>query len=101
MATSTTPFSIQHTPDVPELLAELECSLVLTTYQAGKVIVLSSDGERLIQLPRTFDEPMGLAVEGNQMAIATKDSIVLLANEPRLTPSYPRQPGTYDCTSAK
>jgi len=96
MSAPTTPFSIQHTPDVPELLAELDCSLVLTTYQAGKTIVLSSDGERLIQLPRTFEEPMGLAVDGGRMAIATRDSIVLLANEPRLAPSYPRQPETYD-----
>jgi hypothetical protein len=66
MSAPITPFSIQHTPDVPELLAELECSLILTTYQAGKTIVLSSDGERLIQLPRTLEEPMGLAVEGTR-----------------------------------
>jgi uncharacterized protein (TIGR03032 family) len=39
---------------------------------------------------------MGLAVEGDRMAVATRHSIVLLANEPRLAPSYPRQPGTYD-----
>jgi uncharacterized protein (TIGR03032 family) len=92
----TTPFSIQHSPQLPELLAELDCSLALTTYQAGKVIFLSSDGERLIQLPRTFEEPMGLAVEGDRMAVATKDSLVLLANESRLAPTYPRQPDTYD-----
>lgn len=96
MTGSTAPFAIQHTPDVPELLAELGCSLVLTTHQAGKVVVLASDGERLIQLPRTFEEPMGLAVEGDRMAIATKDAIVLLANEPRLAASHPRQQDTYD-----
>jgi uncharacterized protein (TIGR03032 family) len=92
----TTPFSIQHTPDLPELLAELDCSLVLSTYQAGKVIILSSDGERLIQLPRTFEEPMGLAVDGDRMAVATKHAIVLLANDRRLADGYPRQPNTYD-----
>jgi len=92
----TTPFTIQYTPQVPELVAELGCSLALTTYQAGKLILLSSDGERLIQLPRTFEEPMGLALDGDQMAVATKHSIVLLANDPRLAPAYPRQPGIYD-----
>jgi uncharacterized protein (TIGR03032 family) len=92
----TVPFSCTHTPEFPELLAELGCSLVLSTYQAGKVIVLSSDGERLVQLPRTFDTPMGLAVEGNCLAVATRHEIVLLMNEPRLAPSYPKQPGTYD-----
>lgn len=96
MTTPTTPFSIEHSPHIPELLDEIGCSLVVSTYQAGKVIMLSSDGERLIQLPRSFDEPMGLAVVDDHMAVATKHSIVLLANEPRLAPTYPRQPGTYD-----
>lgn len=95
-AVPTTPFSIQHTPQVPEILAELGCSLALTTYQAGKVIFLSSDGERLIQLPRTFEEPMGLAIDGDHMAVATKHAIVSLANDPRLADAYPRQPATYD-----
>jgi uncharacterized protein (TIGR03032 family) len=94
--TPTAPFSLQTSPQLPELLAELDCSLALTTYQAGKLILLSSDGERLVQLPRTFEEPMGLAVDGNRMAVATKDSLVLLANDRRLAASYPRQPETYD-----
>ena len=96
MSAPTTPFSIQHTPDVPELLHELDCSLAVTTYQAGKLMLLSSDGDRLIQLPRTFEEPMGLALDGDRMAVATKHAVVLLANEPRLAAAYPRQPDTYD-----
>src|SRR5262245_21614379 len=96
MAAPTTPFTFSHTPQLPELLAELGCSLVVSTYQAGKVIVIRSDGERLIQLPRTFEEPMGLAVDGDRMAVATRHALVLLANEPRLAATYPRQPDTYD-----
>jgi uncharacterized protein (TIGR03032 family) len=92
----TQPFSCRHTPELPELIAELGCSLVLSTYQAGKLIVLSSDGERLIQLPRTFDTPMGLALDGSRLAVATKNEIVLLADESRLAASYPKQPGRYD-----
>ena len=92
----TQPFSCQHTPELPELIAELGCSLVISTYQAGKLIVISSDGERLIQLPRTFDTPMGLALDDSRLAVATKSEIVLLANEPRLADSYPKQPGRYD-----
>jgi hypothetical protein len=94
--TPTTPFTFAHTPQLPEILAEIGCSLVVSTYQAGKVIVIRSDGERLTQLPRTFEEPMGLAVDGDRMAVATKHALVLLANEPRLAASYPRQPDTYD-----
>jgi uncharacterized protein (TIGR03032 family) len=96
MAAPTTPFSFSHTPALPEILAEIGCSLVVSTYQAGKVIVIRSDGERLVQLPRTFEEPMGLAVDGGRMAVATKHSLVMLVDEPRLAASYPRQPEIYD-----
>ncbi|MAG32886.1 MAG: TIGR03032 family protein [Deltaproteobacteria bacterium] len=92
----TQPFACQHTPELPELIAELGCSLVVSTYQAGKLIVISSDGERLIQLPRTFDTPMGLAVDESRLAVATKNEILLLANDSRLAASYPKQPGRYD-----
>jgi uncharacterized protein (TIGR03032 family) len=95
-ATPTTPFSFQHTPQLPEIVAELGCSLLVSTYQAGKLIVIRSDGESLVQLPRTFEVPMGVAVQGDRMAVATRDSIVLLANEPRLARTYPRQPNVYD-----
>jgi len=40
--------------------------------------------------------PMGLAVAPDRLAVATRDSIVLLVNEPRLASSYPRQPQVYD-----
>ena len=90
------PFSCTATPQVIELLAQLDCSLVVSTYQAGKVILISSDGERLIQLPRTFDNPMGLAVDGGDMAVATRHEVVFLADDPRLAAAYPNQPGTYD-----
>ena len=94
--TPTTPFSFHHTPQLPRLLTELGCSLLVSTYQAGKLIVISSDSGRMVQLPRTFEVPMGIAVAGDQLAVATKHGIVLLVNEPRLAPSYPRQPGAYD-----
>ncbi|MDP6368379.1 MAG: TIGR03032 family protein, partial [Planctomycetota bacterium] len=89
-------FSSTHTPDLPPLLAELGITLAITTYQAGKVIFVSSDGDGLQHLPRTFDTPMGMAVKDNQMALALKDRIVLLANEPRLAASYPNKPNYYD-----
>jgi uncharacterized protein (TIGR03032 family) len=92
----TRPFSCRHTPELPELLADLGCSLVLSTYQAGKVILLSSDGERIVQLPRTFEMPMGIAAHGDRLALATRHEIVMLVNERRLAATYPKQPATYD-----
>ena len=96
MQASLPPFSCTHTPEFPELLAELDCTLVLSTYQAGKLIFVSSDGEKLRQLPRTFDTPMGVATRGNQMAVGTKHEVLLLANDPRLADGYPNKPKFYD-----
>ncbi|MFK7922336.1 MAG: TIGR03032 family protein [Bacteroidia bacterium] len=91
------PFSLSYTPNVPELLQQLGCTLALSTYQAGKLIFISAaDSEKLVQLPRTFDTPMGIGLHGNKMAIATKDEVVVLANSPMLASHYPRQPQTYD-----
>lgn len=97
MNQSLAPFSCVHTPEFPDLLASLGCSLVLSTYQAGKLIVLSAThDDGLVQLPRTFAKPMGLAVAGDRIAVAAQDAVVILANAPHLAPSYPRNPRTYD-----
>ena len=90
------PFSFSHTPEIPELLAQLNCSLVLSTYQAGKVIVLSSDGERLSQSPQSFDTPMGLAIDGERLAIAAKHEVIMLSNDPRHAVSHPSEADRYD-----
>ena len=56
------PFSYSYTPNVPELLQGLNCSLAISTYQTGKVVIFSAKNEnQLIQLPRTFNKPMGMA----------------------------------------
>ncbi|HLP14204.1 MAG TPA: TIGR03032 family protein [Flavobacteriales bacterium] len=92
----TPPFSCQFTPQVPELLLKLNCTLALSTYQAGKVILLSAANEHQLNvLPRTFNKAMGIAVDGNRMAIATRDEIIKLVNVPELGTHYPNQPGKY------
>ncbi len=95
--TSRSSFNCSYSPGIPELLHRLGCSMTISTYQAGKVIFLSAkDENHLIQLPRTFRRPMGIALKDRKMAIATKDEIVVLANDPRLGITYPKQPQTYD-----
>ncbi len=90
------PFSCTYTPNIPHLLADLNCSLIVSTYQADKVIIISAIGEQLIQLPRAFNTPLGIALDGKKMAIATKDEVVVLANAPGLAWSYPNKPHYYD-----
>lgn len=95
------PFSCTHSPNLPELLLQLNCTIVISTYQAGKVIFISAPTEdRLVQLPRTFDRVMGIALDQNKLALAAKDEIIVLANDSRLAPKYPKKPGTYDALFA-
>ena len=90
------PFSCTATPGLAELLAELDCSLILSTYQAGKVIIFSAGPQGLVQLPRNFTKPMGLAADGQRIAIATRDEVVVLANAPVLAASYSAASNQYD-----
>lgn len=70
-------------------------SLAVTTYQAGKVVLLGWNGKQVSVLPRHFSRPMGMAVRGSQMALATSEELVLLADAPLLAHDY-LSPGTYD-----
>ena len=93
------PFSCSYTPQVPELLHRLGCTIVVSTYQAGKLLLLSSpDGERLVQLPRTFPKPMGIAghSSGDKLALAVKDGVIVFRNSRDLAMHYPKAPSTYD-----
>jgi uncharacterized protein (TIGR03032 family) len=65
------PLRSVHTDNFPAILLELGVSLLVTTYQAGKLVMLRSDGERLNTHFRCFSKPMGLAVDGDRLAIGT------------------------------
>jgi len=95
----TAPFSCQYTPQIPELLLKLNCSIAISTYQAGKLIFISpKDEDSLIQLPRTFEKPMGLAQDeqNDKLALACKDEVIVFANSKDLATHYPKSPGKYD-----
>lgn len=89
-------FQCTYSPGIPELLSSLGCSLVVSTYQAGKVIFISPHEDGLIQLPRNFDKPMGLALDGRRLAVATRHEVVVLASDPRLAALHPSRAGEYD-----
>lgn len=91
------PFSCTYSPNLPELLRQLNCTIALSTFQAGKVIFLSAlNNDELTQLPRNFAKPMGIALHGQKMAIACLDEVLVLVNSPQLASHYPVKPNTYD-----
>ena len=74
-------FHYTHSPTLPKLLWQLGCTLVFSTYQAGKVIFIrATSPEKIEQHALDFPRPMGLAVSDQRIAVATRDEVVVLAN---------------------
>lgn len=96
---SLAPFSCQYTPQIPELLLKLNCTIAISTYQAGKLIFLSpKDENSLVQLPRDFEKLMGIAedIKKDKLALACKDKIIVFSNSKGLAYHYPKSPKEYD-----
>jgi uncharacterized protein (TIGR03032 family) len=75
-------------------LSQANGSVIMTTYQAGKVILLGWNGEQVTILPRQFPKPMGVAISGDRLALATQQEVLLFANAPALVHDYlPEAPG--------
>ncbi|GLR16690.1 TIGR03032 family protein [Portibacter lacus] len=97
MSESLTPFSCVFKPSIPELLQELQCTIAISTYQAGKIIFISaSDQNKLVQLPRNFDKAMGISIHEDKLALAVRDKVHLFANSSQLAAKYPIQENKYD-----
>ncbi len=69
------PLRSVHTSNFPVLLRELGLSVLVTTYQAGKLVVLRAAGDVLNTHFRGFSVPMGLAVQPGRLAIGTSMEI--------------------------
>lgn len=96
---SLTPFACTYPPQIAELLYKLKCTIAFSTYQAGKLIFLSpKDSNSIVQLPRNFHKPMGIALhpEKDKLALATRDEVLVFSNSPELAKTYPKSPGKYD-----
>ena len=75
------PFHYTYSPTLPKLLWELGCTLVFSTYQAGKVIFIRATSPKKIeQHALDFPRPMGLAVADQRIAVATREEVVVLTN---------------------
>ncbi|MBX7105513.1 MAG: TIGR03032 family protein [Gemmataceae bacterium] len=91
------PVSCEILGDFAGWMAQANGSLAITTYQAGKVVIVGWDGRQVNVLLRHFDKPMGLAHSGRRIALATRHEITLFADAPLLAHDYlENQRGTYD-----
>ena len=83
-----------HTPNFPAF-ARLGASLLVTTYQAGKLVMVRDEGDHLNTHFRTFPAPMGLAFEGDRLAIGTSVQVWEFVDVPAVTAKL-EPPGRHD-----
>ncbi len=75
-------FRSVHTASLPALLHDLGASVLVSTYQAGRVVVLRGDGELLGTHFKPFPKPMGMAVQGARLVIGTEVEVRELHDVP-------------------
>jgi len=79
-------FHYHHSDTFAPLLQQLNVSLLVTTYQANKLLVVRATQSGLSTLVRTFDRPMGVAIDGHRMALGTRNQVWFLRNAPDIAP---------------
>jgi uncharacterized protein (TIGR03032 family) len=84
-----------HTPNFPALLRRLGASLLVTTYQAGKLVMVRDEGDHLNTHYRSFQSPMGLALSRDRLAIGTLIQVWEYVDVPAVT-SRLEPPGRHD-----
>jgi len=91
----TDPLRSVYTSNLPDILAQLNISLVVSTYQAGKVVLVRNDGDTINTHFRTFQKPMGMAVHQNRLTIGGSKTVWYLRNMPAVAQKLD-PPGKHD-----
>jgi uncharacterized protein (TIGR03032 family) len=84
-AEAAAPLRAVHTSNFPALLRELGASLLVTTYQAGKLVLVRDEGDHLNAHFRGFQAPMGMALSGDRLAVGTKIQVWEFVDVPAVT----------------
>ncbi|WP_160148540.1 TIGR03032 family protein [[Leptolyngbya] sp. PCC 7376] len=76
------PLRSVHTQNFRDILVECGISLVISTYQADKVVVVRADRQELNTHFRVFEQPMGIAADHERLALGTAFEVWELRNVP-------------------
>src|SRR5262245_46503175 len=82
----------EYTPSLPAILSQLAVSLLVSTYQAGKVVTVGTphpslsppmgEGDQLTLSYHNFERAMGLAVTPDGIAVGARAQIWFLKSAP-------------------
>ena len=81
---ATSPLRSVHTQSLPELLKQAASSMLVSTYQAGKLVVVREDQGKLNTHFRVFNRPMGLAADRSRIALGTAITVDFFHNMPNV-----------------
>jgi uncharacterized protein (TIGR03032 family) len=88
--------NFEYSRDFPRVLSHLGASLVVSTYQAGKLAVVGVDPGGALSLSfHNFERAMGIAVRPDRMAVGTLAQVWYLRAAPQIAPQLV-PPGRYD-----
>lgn len=88
-------FRSVYTNGFPRLLAQLGASLLVSTYQSGRLIAVRADGASLNTHFRSFPSPMGIAVGPHVLALGTQRHVWEYRNQPEVGVKL-QPPGKHD-----
>jgi uncharacterized protein (TIGR03032 family) len=76
----------EYSPALPPLLSQLGVSLLVSTYQAGKVVSVGVAAGELTLSYHNFERAMGVAVKPNLVAVGARAQVWFLPNSPEFAP---------------
>jgi uncharacterized protein (TIGR03032 family) len=79
-------FSFEASDNFVAVLDEIRGSLLISSYQAGRLVVVGVSGGRLNLSLHTFEGAMGIAVAPDRIAVAAGPQIWFLQNAPTFAP---------------
>lgn len=95
VAAAAVEFRFAQSESFVELLRRLGASLLVSTYQANKLLVARAMRDGLSVLVRSFDRPMGLAVAPSRLTVGTRNQVWEFRGAPDLAPRV-APAGTHD-----
>lgn len=89
------PFASVFTTNLPDVLRSLSCSLLISTYQAGRLIVARADGKVVNTHFLSFRKPMGMAADATRFYLGTQHAVEEFRNVPAVARRL-QPPGRHD-----
>ena len=90
-----------------EWISGLGGSILISTYQAGRVALIGWNGQQVTMHLSHFPRPMGMALQGNRLAMAIERRVMFFEHSQVMAESFPTigpdslpvgdEPGGYDC----